>query len=192
MFESLDYVYMPSRDVAADVAWFTSALGARSVFMIDGMGTRVAMLEPTSGPPRIPLAGHLEGDVPAGLPRAGPRRGRNGAPVPRLDRRPRAGDPQDPCSFVAPGGQRLAIYERDPARRGGELRGPSRLLRSRSRATDVDPHRREQEDRCAPPSGIHGPVDVVRIEDVARPDPTEDCILVRVSHALVTVPTSTG
>ena len=31
----------------------------------------------------------------------------------------------------------------------------------------------------------YGPVDVVRIEDVARPDPTEDRILVRVSHASV-------
>ena len=44
MFESLDYVYMPSRDVAADMAYFTDVLGAHLVFAIDGMGARVAMV----------------------------------------------------------------------------------------------------------------------------------------------------
>ena len=29
MFESLDYVYMPSRDVGADLAYFTDVLGGR-------------------------------------------------------------------------------------------------------------------------------------------------------------------
>ena len=57
MFDQLDYVYMPSRDVAADVAHFTEALGARLVFAIEAMGTRVAMVELTAGPPQIVLAG---------------------------------------------------------------------------------------------------------------------------------------
>ena len=64
MFEQLDYVYMPSHDVAADVAYFTETLGARLVFAIDGMGTRVAMVELTEGPPRVLLAGHLHGESP--------------------------------------------------------------------------------------------------------------------------------
>ena len=64
VFEQLDYVYMPSRDVAADVTYFTDVLGARLVFSIDGMGTRVAMVELTSGPPRLLLAGHLDGEAP--------------------------------------------------------------------------------------------------------------------------------
>ena len=64
MFESLDYVYMPSRDVAADMAYFTDVLDARLIFAIDGMGARVAMLELTDGPPRLLLADHLEGDRP--------------------------------------------------------------------------------------------------------------------------------
>ena len=64
MFEHLDYVYMPSRDVAADVTYFTEVLGGRLVFAIDGMGTRVAMVALTEEPPRILLAGHLDGDVP--------------------------------------------------------------------------------------------------------------------------------
>jgi hypothetical protein len=63
VFESLDYLYVPSQDVAADVASFT-ALGARLVFAIESMGTRVAMVELTEEPPRIVLAGHLEGDRP--------------------------------------------------------------------------------------------------------------------------------
>ena len=57
MFEQLDYVYMPSRDVAADMAYFTDVLGGRLVFAVEGMGTRVAMVELTEGPPRVLLAG---------------------------------------------------------------------------------------------------------------------------------------
>ena len=64
MFDGLDYIYMPSRDVAADVAYFTDVLGGRLVFAIDGMGARVAMIELTDSPPRILLADHLEGDRP--------------------------------------------------------------------------------------------------------------------------------
>ena len=64
MFESLDYLYTPSRDVAGDVSYFTDVLGARLVFAIDAMGTRVAMVELTDGPPRIVLTEHLDGDRP--------------------------------------------------------------------------------------------------------------------------------
>jgi hypothetical protein len=112
-FEALDYVYMPSRDPKADAAWFTDVLGGRRVFAIDGMGTRVAMIELTAGPPRILLASHLHGDRPilvyrvedldtamATLKGRGWKRGRT------LEL------PMGPaCSFSAPGGQRVAIYE---------------------------------------------------------------------------------
>ena len=64
MLESLDYVYVPSREVAADLAAFEAGLGGRVVFAIEAMGTQVAMIELTDGPPRIVLAGHLEGDRP--------------------------------------------------------------------------------------------------------------------------------
>ena len=64
MFESLDYVYLPSQDVAADVAHLNDVVRGRHVFAIDAMGTRVAMVELTSGPPRLVLAGHLAGDRP--------------------------------------------------------------------------------------------------------------------------------
>ena len=61
MFQHLDYIYFPSRDVAADAAFFTDVLGGRLVFAIEAMDTRVAMIELTEGPPRILLAGHLDG-----------------------------------------------------------------------------------------------------------------------------------
>jgi hypothetical protein len=113
MFERLDYIYQPSRDVAADVAHYTDTLGGRLVFAIEAMGTRVAMIELTDGPPQIVLAGHLEGDRPILVYR-----------VPDIEAAARELEtrgadpghaleiPQGPVrSFVAPGGQRLAIYE---------------------------------------------------------------------------------
>ena len=112
-FESLDFIYMPSRDVAADVRYFTEVLGAEHVFAIDGMGTRVAMVKLTESQPRLLLADHVEGDTPilvyrvaaldsalAHLDARGWKRGR------MLEL------PMGPaCSFTAPGGQRIAIYE---------------------------------------------------------------------------------
>ncbi len=114
MFEQLDYVYMPSRDVAADMAYFTDVLGGTLIFAIDGMGARVAMLDLASGPPRLLLASHLDGDVPVLVYRvddlervSAELRGRGWSAGHGLE------IPQGPVrSFVAPGGQRLAIYER--------------------------------------------------------------------------------
>ena len=113
MFGRLDYVYMPSRDVAADVAYFTDVLGGRLVFAIDGMGTRVAMVALTDDPPRILLAGHLEGDRPILVYRVDDLE----AAMAELEGRGWTRGhtleiPQGPvCTFIAPGGQRLAIYE---------------------------------------------------------------------------------
>jgi hypothetical protein len=111
--EHLDYVYMPSADVAADTAYFTSVLGGRLIFAIDDMATRVAMIELTEGAPRIILAGHLDGERPILIYRVADLRaamteleGRGWKPGHSLE------IPQGPvCSFAAPGGQRLAIYE---------------------------------------------------------------------------------
>ena len=112
-FERLDYIYMPSRDVAADVAYFRDVLGGRVVFAIDAMGTRVAMIELTAEPPRVLLADHVEGDVPilvypvaslAGTTTELESRGWIKGHTLEI--------PQGPvCSFRAPGGQRLAVYE---------------------------------------------------------------------------------
>ena len=64
MFDRLDFVYLPSRDVAADVTHFTHQLGAEVIFTIEAFGTRVAMVQLDPHPPRLLLAEHLEGDQP--------------------------------------------------------------------------------------------------------------------------------
>jgi hypothetical protein len=114
MFERLDYVYMPSRDVAGDLAYFVDVLGARAVFAIEGMGARVAMLELTPDPPRLLLADHLEGDRPVLVYRVADLEAAS------AELRSRGWEeghgleiPQGPVrSFSGPGGHRLAIYQR--------------------------------------------------------------------------------
>jgi hypothetical protein len=115
VFERLDFLYMPSRDVAADVAYFTGVLGAELVFAIEAMGTRVAMVRMAPDPsPAILLAGHLDGERPVLVYRvdsldaaAGELRARGFDPGPAF------GIPHGPCrAFTVPGGHRFAIYER--------------------------------------------------------------------------------
>jgi hypothetical protein len=113
-FEALDYLYMPSRDVAVDVHYFTEVLGGHLVFAIEAMGTRVAMIELTDDPPRLLLADHVAGDAPiliyrvANLANAAAELATRGwEPEHTLE------IPQGPVStFRSPGQQRLAIYER--------------------------------------------------------------------------------
>lgn len=64
MFERLEFVYLPSRDVAADVTHFTDAVGAEFAFAIEAFGTRVAMVRLQADAPALLLAEHLEGDQP--------------------------------------------------------------------------------------------------------------------------------
>lgn len=64
MFETLDFVYLPSRDVAAELEQFTVSLGGKCVFAIEAFATRVAMVKLSDSPPDVLLAGHLEGDAP--------------------------------------------------------------------------------------------------------------------------------
>ena len=64
MFDRLDFVYLPSRDVAADLIHFSRRLGAELVFAIEAFGTRVAMVRLAPDPPPLLLAGHLRGDQP--------------------------------------------------------------------------------------------------------------------------------
>ncbi len=113
MFGSLDFIYMPSADVAADLRHFTEVGGGRLVFAIEAFGTRVAMLELSAEGPAILLAGHLEGDVSVlvyrveDLERAGAELAERG-----WEPEVRSGIPHGPLhSYRAPGGQRLALYQ---------------------------------------------------------------------------------
>ena len=112
-FQSLDFVYMPSRDVAADMTYFTDVLGGRLVFAVEGMGTRVAMVELTEGPPRVLLAGHLEGDQPVLVYRVADIKLAMKELAARGWQRESSFEiPHGPvCPFRTPGGHRLAIYQ---------------------------------------------------------------------------------
>ena len=64
MFERLEFIYLPSRDVAADVIHYTQGLGGEMAFAIEAFGTRVAMVRLSADAPAVLLAGHLEGEQP--------------------------------------------------------------------------------------------------------------------------------
>ena len=104
---------MPSGDVAAEMRNFTQALGARLVFAIEAMGTRVAMLELSSGAPRLVLADHVEGQRPILVYRVADLEAARAEIEQRgWDPGPEFGIPHGPCcSFRAEGGHRIAIYE---------------------------------------------------------------------------------
>ena len=109
--EQLDFIYMPSADVASDMDYFTTVLGGRLVFAVEGMGTRVAMIEMTPDPPRLLLAGHLEGDQPVLVYRVADfAQALSDLTARGWKRGTTLEIPQGPvCSFRAPGGQRIAV-----------------------------------------------------------------------------------
>jgi hypothetical protein len=113
VFESLDFVYLPSRDAAAEVKRFTEELGATLVFAIEAFGTRVAMINLAAGSPALLLAEHLEGDQPILVFRVSDLE----QAVSDLEARGgkvavRFGIPHGPgVELATPGPQRIALYE---------------------------------------------------------------------------------
>lgn len=111
--EGLDYLYTPSRDVAADVAEYTGVLGGRLVFAIEDGGIRVAMVELSPGPPSILLTDHLDGERPILVWRVIDL----SLAVAELARRGWTPDrslelPPGPCaSFRSRSGHRFALYQ---------------------------------------------------------------------------------
>jgi hypothetical protein len=125
VFDQLDFIYMPSRDVAGDVTHFVSQLGGELVFAIEALGTRVAMVRLDPHPPSLLLAGHLEGERPILVYRA-----------PDLDRAlSELGDrgvklvgrfeiPHGPVAeLMNPGPQRIALYQLTRPEADGRLAG---------------------------------------------------------------------
>lgn len=112
-FQQLDFVYTPSTDVAGDLGYFSEVLGGRVVFAVEAMGTRVAAVQFTGGPPLVLLADHVEGDRPILVYRVADL----GAALVALaargwERQQRLEIPQGPCcSFRTPGGHRIALYQ---------------------------------------------------------------------------------
>jgi catechol 2,3-dioxygenase-like lactoylglutathione lyase family enzyme len=112
-FHELDFLYMPSRDVEADLRFYTDLLGAKVVFAIEAFGTRVAEVKVSPGTTRLILAEHLEGDAPVLLHRVEDLEAAVTALEDAgLEIEARFGFPHGPAAeFRSPGGQRLAIYE---------------------------------------------------------------------------------
>jgi hypothetical protein len=113
MFVQLDFVYLPSRDVAADLAHFIDGLGAELVFAIERFETRVAMVRLHAEPPALLLAQHLGGDKPVlvyradELEQAAAELQRRGVEIAQ-----RFEIPHGPgLELTNPGPQRLALYQ---------------------------------------------------------------------------------
>jgi hypothetical protein len=113
VFESLDFLYTPSPDVAADMAYFHEVLGGEIVFAIEGIGARVAAVRMTEGPPLMLLADHVEGERAILVYRVADL----GVALAELEglgwgRERGLEIPHGPChSFTTPGGHRVAIYQ---------------------------------------------------------------------------------
>jgi hypothetical protein len=109
---SLDYLYTPSTDVAADARYFVDVLGAELGFAIEDGGIRVAMVS-FGSPPAILLTDHLEGDRPVQLyavddlaATSKELEGRGWHPGRSIEL-----PPGPATTFRTPGGLRLAIYQ---------------------------------------------------------------------------------
>ena len=125
VFEQLDFVYMRSHDVAADIKHYVEVLGGEVVFTVERFETRVAMVRIADDVPELVIAEHLEDDRPVLLYR-----------VTDLDAATtelRSGGAEVGERFEFPFGfgaevlgpkpQRIAIYERSRAERGESLPG---------------------------------------------------------------------
>lgn len=112
-FEGLDFIYMPSADVAGDLGFYRDVLGGEVVFAIEAFGARVAQVRVSEGGPRLLLADHLEGEAPVLVHRVAALDAAIEALETRgLELEARFGIPHGPCAaFRSPGGQRLAVYE---------------------------------------------------------------------------------
>lgn len=112
-FEQLDFLYTPSADVAADLAYHADVLGGRVLFAVEGMGARVAAVELAAGSPLILLTDHVDGDRAILVYRVGNLK----ESMKRLEARgwERGATLEIPhgpvCSFETSGGHRFAIYQ---------------------------------------------------------------------------------
>lgn len=111
--QSLDFLYIPTRDVARDAADLTSVLGGQVVFAVEEWNTRVAMIALTAGPPHLLLTDHLEGERPIliyrvdNLDLAVARLKEDGWETGAVFEIPHG----PCCSFRTPGGHRIAVYQ---------------------------------------------------------------------------------
>jgi len=114
MFLSLDYLYVPTRDIEASVRYYTDQLRGELVWKIHAFNAWVAAVRLSPTGPLVLLADHLHGDTPILIYRVEQLE----TSVAALRVRgwiPESGPleiPNGPCyTFRDPTGVRLAIYE---------------------------------------------------------------------------------
>jgi hypothetical protein len=125
VFDELEFIYLPSADVAAELARYVDGLGANVVFAIEAFDTRVAMLRLTAEGPKLLLAQHLHGEQPVLIYRV-PDLAAAEADLARrgVGCSPRFGFPDgDATELDIAGPQRIAVYERTRPERAAELEG---------------------------------------------------------------------
>jgi predicted enzyme related to lactoylglutathione lyase len=114
MFESLDFLYIPTPNVPRAVDYYVSTLKAELVWKIRDGSTMVACLRVSATGPLLLLADHLEGEVPILIYRVEDLEAR------MADLRDRGWQPEGepfeiphgPCvTFRDPSGQRFALYQ---------------------------------------------------------------------------------
>jgi len=112
-FEQLDFLYIPSSNVAVDARYFADVLGGTLIFAIQDGETRAAMVEMTPGPPRLIFTDHLEGEQSIMIFRVRKLRETMKELAGRGWRVEGTFEiPHGPCcSFVSPSGQRVALYQ---------------------------------------------------------------------------------
>jgi hypothetical protein len=114
MFLSLDFLYVPAKDIEASVCYYTEQLGGELVWKIHAFNAWVAGIRLSPTRPMVLLADHLQGESPIFIYRVAQLE----ATVAALRARgwtPESGPfeiPNGPCyTFRDPTGVRLAIYE---------------------------------------------------------------------------------
>jgi hypothetical protein len=112
VFLSLDFIYMPSKDVDKDLRYYLEVIGAQEGFNINDDGAHVAMVNVGTGP-RLLLADHDGPDSPIIIYRVANLKHAKS----ELSKRGWKKDaemeiPHGPiCTFTATNGQRFGIYE---------------------------------------------------------------------------------
>ena len=112
MFLSLDFIYIPSKDVEKDLKYYVQAVRAEEIFNIKDMETQVAMVKMVGGGPRLLLADHLEG-LPIMIYRVEDiKKAKKELKQRGWKKENEVEIPHGPCVVYEPReGQRFAIYE---------------------------------------------------------------------------------